>query len=404
MDNCVFALSELEMIEIENDHEMSEFPDIGFLIGAIETEKKQCDLKINENLTESEIKLINGVIGKHYLESDVEPIQNDYCMKIGLTNDTPVRCGPRRLSYYERTEVQKMINELMKDGKVKPSNSPYASAIVLVRKKNGEMRLCIDYRALNKITIKHNFPIPVIEDCIEYFNGKEYFSTLDLKDGYHHIKIHEDSIPLTSFVTPFGQYEFTKMPFGLKNAPAVFQRYILMKLQPLIERGWIVVYMDDISIATIDLKTHVDILTEVLKILREAGLYLNLKKCKFGFTELVYLGYKINEEGIHPSGAHIEAIRKYPMPKTYKVERCNGLFSYFHRFVPNFSSIAKPLTDITRGEKKFVWTNECTKAFEILRDKLLTAPVLAIYDPKKDTEIHCDASSHGFGASLTKTG
>lgn len=394
-------MSELDLIESESDSEIVNYIDLGLLINAIETEGKCHEAVLNLSLGEKSLKQLRYTLGEHYIYSKVQKKPTDYSMQIRLVNDVPIHCAPRRLSYYERTEIQKIVDNLMERGVIRPSESPYSSAIVLVKKKNGKIRMCIDYRAINKLTIRDNFPLPLIEDCLEYFAQKKYFSTLDLKDGFHHIEMHKDSVKFTAFVTPFGQFEYVRMPFGLKNAPAVFQRYIYMKLKTLITARKIVVYLDDICIATHDLNEHLKVLTEVLQLLKEAGLELNMKKCKFAFQELDYLGYKVNENGIRPNDEHIEAIRTYPMPKNTKdIQRCIGLFSYFRRFVPNFSRMARPLTEQLKKDAKFNWTTECTAAFEYLRDQLATAPILAIYDPKKEIELHCDASSHGFGSVL----
>lgn len=158
-------------------------------------------------------------------------------MIIRLTTDVPFHCPPRRLSHLEKTEVQKTVDGLLRDGVIRPSDSPYASAIVLVKKKNGQTRMCIDYLGLNKNTVRDNYPLPRIEDCIEYLEVKKYFSVLDLKSGFHQVKVHKDSIKYTAFVTPNGQYEYQRMPFGLKNAPSVFQRFINNIFRDLTEKG-----------------------------------------------------------------------------------------------------------------------------------------------------------------------
>lgn len=264
--------------------------------------------------------------------------------------------------------------------------------------------MCVDYRAVNRLTVCDNFPIPLFEDSLEYCSGKKYYTLIDLRDGFHHIPMDEDSVQFTAFVTPFGQFEYTRMPFGLKNAPAVFQRYINLRLKSLIDQGLIVVYLDDVCIhdmRTHDMRTHIEVLGRVLRCLRSAGLELNLKKCRFVYTEEDYLGYRIDSTGIRPSEAHVEAIRNYPVPTDTKaVQRCNGLFSYFRRFVPNYAQVAKPMTDLLRKDVKFEWSEQCAAAFKHLRDRLTESPVLSIYDPKREIELHCDASSHGFGSVL----
>ena len=199
--------------------------------------------------------------------------------------------------------------------------------------------------------------------------------------------MHEDSIKYTSFVTPNGQYEYNKMPFGLKNAPAFFQRFICTIFKDLLQSGKVVIYIDDITIATADFESHIQILSEVLDRLHKCGLELNLNKCKFGFLEI--------------SPQHIEAIQNFPEPKTFKeLERCYGLFSYFRKFVKSFSTISKPLTNLMKKNAKFVFDSECIKSFNLLKELLITSPILGIYNPIKETELHTDASSIGFGAIL----
>lgn len=241
----------------------------------------------------------------------------------------------------------------------------------------------------------------MIEDCLEYLEDKRYFSILDLKNGFHRVKVSESSVKYTSFVTPMGQYEYVRMPFGLKNAPSVFQRFITKVLRPLIDDGSIIVYIDDILIATSDLKSHMKILARVLHLLSTYRLKLNLKKCQFCYTEIEYLGYLVDSQGIRPSERHTENIRGYPLPRSAReVQSCLGLFPHFRRFVPNFSRIAKPLLDLVRKDVPFRMTEECIRAFNGLRDKLAMAPVLAIYSPQRETELHCDASALGYGGVL----
>lgn len=322
-------------------------------------------------------------------------------MKISLIHDTPIYSKPRRLSIAERNQVRYIVDDLLQKGIIRPSSSPYASALVLVRKKNGEIRKCVDYRPLNKITVRDNYPLPLIDTCLEHLGSKRFFTLMDLKNGFHQIDMHEDSIKFTSFVTPDGQFEYIKMPFGLKNAPAQFQRFINHVLHTFIASGQLVVYLDDIIIASVDLEDHLCILGDVLRTLRNNGLELRMDKCKFVYEELDYLGYRANPKGIRPSDQHIQAIQNYPVPRNIKeVQRCLGLFSYFRRFVSSFSTIAKPLSNLLKDKAIFVFNDFCLRAFNILRDKLINSPVLAIYNPSRETELHCDASAVGFGSVL----
>lgn len=285
--------------------------------------------------------------------------------------------------------------------RIRPSRSPYASAIVPVQKKDGSIRKCVDYRPINKITVRDHYPVPLMDDCIDHLGGKSYFSVIDLKSGYHHVKMHPDSVKYTAFVTPDGHYEYLRMPFGFCNSPPEFARFVYTILKPFIDSGQIVIYMDDILVASYDLETHINTLQSLLSTLKSYDLRLQFKKCKFAHTELEYLGYLANSSGITLKQAHTDAIRTYPMPRNHKeLERCHGLFSYFRRFVPNFAKIARPLSRLLRKEVPYVFDDDCVHAFNILKEKLLDAPVLSIYSPTAETELHCDASAAGFGAVL----
>lgn len=271
----------------------------------------------------------------------------------------------------------------------------------MTKKKNGETRICIDFRTLNKITVRDNFPLPLIEDQLDLLAGKKYFTTLDLKDGFFHIQMHEDSIKYTSFVTPLGQYEYIKMPFGLKGAPLKFQRYVTQIFKDQIDAGEILVYLDDFLIATETIEHHFYVLEKVFKLLVENLLELRLDKCRFFQTKLDYLGYTITSEGIRPTNQGLEAIKRFPIPRnTRDVQSFLGMCSYFRKFVENFSVIAKPLYDIIKKDTNFQFEEQEQQAFETLKNRLIEAPILSIYSPQDEIELHCDASATGFGAIL----
>lgn len=296
-----------------------------------------------------------------------------------LTDSTPFHCSPRRLSYGEREVVARMIDDLLRQGIIRPSRSPYASPIVLVKKKTGEYRMCVDYRGLNRLTVRDNFPLPLIEDCLEYLEGKRCFSIMDLKSGFHQVMVDEDSVKYTSFVTPHGQYEYTRMPFGLKNGPAVFQRFITSILDDLIRTRKIVVYMDDIIVATKTPLEHLELLRLLFTRLTEYHLDLKMSKCQFMRSTIDYLSYTVSSLGIRPNDTHIRAIKAYPMPTSLnEVHSCCGLFSYFRRFVPSYSRVAAPLTNLLRKETPFKITAEARLAFETLKKAISEPPVLAI--------------------------
>lgn len=360
------------------------------------------DFDINPNLPQDLNECIQHCISLQYIQvpqAKIKPL--DYKMSIHLTDSVPFSARPRRLSYTDKTEVRKMVQSLLDEGVIRPSESPYASPIVLVKKKNGTIRMCIDYRALNNLTVRDNYPLPLIEDCLDYLNNKQFFSLLDLKSGFHQIPIDDKSIKYTAFVTPDGQYEYTHMPFGLKNAPSVFQRYICRVLKPFIDQGKIVVYLDDILLATSTMDEHITLLSEVLRTIAEHNLILQSNKCQFAYQEMEYLGFRVTPSGISPGTLKSKAIDNFPIPKDAKaVHSFIGLCSYFRKFIANFAQVANPLYRLLRANVPFVWNEDCIRAFEKLKTLLTSSPVLCIYDPKKETELHTDASKLGFGAIL----
>lgn len=357
--------------------------------------------EINPKLENSHLDFISALVESSCYEDHYQLSSPNIELNIRLTSDAPFHCSPRRLSVAASESIREILERLLKQGVIRPSHSPYSSPVVLVKKKCGALRMCVDYRALNKITARDNYPLPLIEDQIDSLHQKRYFTCLDLKDGFHHVRVAAGSVKYTSFVTPLGQYEFLRMPFGLRNAPSVFQRYINSIFRPLIDAKKILIYMDDILIATVTLDEHLQILKEVFAVIKENSLTLKLSKCKFLFEEIDYLGYRINKEGIQPNPRNVEAIKGFPVPKNSRdVHSFLGLASYFRKFIRNFATIAKPLYDLIRKDAVFQWGPTELTIFNQLKKILLSQPVLAIYSPTDPTELHCDASSLGYGAIL----
>lgn len=321
-------------------------------------------------------------------------------MHIRLHDESPVTYKPYRLPYSERILVRDIINQLMENDIVKESDSPYASPIVLVRKKNGEPRLCVDYRALNKKTIKDSYPMPVIDDQLDRLSGKRYFTSLDLKSGYYQIPMSQESRHLTAFITPDGHYEYTRMPFGLVNAPAVFQ-HMINKALGRDRYDLAMPYLDDLLTPATTVEEGLHKLKRIFDSLREAGLTLNIEKCFFFETSLDYLGYEVSQNGLRPGKRKVEAVASFPVPtNVHQVRQFVGLASFFRRFIPNFASVAKPLTILTKANSPWTWDEPQRNAFEELKTKLVERPILALYDPKHLTEVHCDASKIGIGGIL----
>jgi transposase InsO family protein len=321
-------------------------------------------------------------------------------MSIQLNSDKPVVYRPYRLAHTEREKVRKIIDELKENKIIRDSYSSYASPILLVRKKTGEDRLCIDFRALNKITVKDKYPIPRIEDQIDRLLGAKLFTSLDMASGYYQINMADSSIQKTAFVTPDGHFEFLRMPFGLVNAPAVFQRLVHEVLGPLRFTSTLV-YMDDLLLPTASYDAGLKDLEKVLKVLRDAHLTLRLSKCSFFQTKVDYLGHEISAEGVRPGSAKIKAVQDFKTPQNVReVRQFLGLTSFFRKYIPNFAQLAKPLTMLTCKGADFVWESRQDRAFQELKARLTERPLLAIYSVDAETEVHTDASKTGLGGIL----
>jgi len=405
-NNINFRNEQIEKITSERKNNVIDANEtFEFAILALNCEKlheNQKSYKINENLKFEYNKRFEKVFDEHYLKNlrpDNPKIKTE--MKLVVEKPKPFSCAPRRLSYAEKNALEKILDDYLEKGYIRPSESEFVSPIVMTKKKTGEFRMCSDYRKLNSMTAKDSYPIPIIDDLLDKLCDKKLFSKLDLKNGFHHVYMHEDSIKFTSFTTPFGQFEYLRMPFGLKNAPSVFQRFINKIFSDLIKENKVIVYLDDIMIATKTIEEHFEILEEIFKRLVDNKLELRLDKCEFFQENIKYLGYVISKDGIEADNKGLEAIQMFPVPSNlHAVQSFLGLCQYFRRFIKDFSVIAKPLYDLTKKDKKFNFGTAELETFELLKAKLLNAPILALFNPKDETELHCDASALGFGAIL----
>jgi hypothetical protein len=321
-------------------------------------------------------------------------------MTINLHSDEPVVYRPYRLAMKEKEIVREIVDDLLENNIIRPSTSPCSSPIVLVIKKTGDHRLCIDYRALNKKTIKESYPMPLIDDQIDALSGNNYFTTLDLASGYYQIPIKEQDKPKTAFVTPEGHFEFNRMPFGLANAPATFQRMMHLVLGNMRHKEALT-YLDDVIIPSVDISEGMQRLKQVLQLLVNAGLTLKLDKCTFFGHSVNYLGFEISRDGIRLGSNKIDAVKNFLTPTNQRqVRQFLGLASFFRRFVQGFSIIAKPLTQLLKGDQSWVWSLDQQKAFEELKNTLVHKPVLALYSPEANTELHTDACKIGVAGIL----
>lgn len=314
----------------------------------------------------------------------------------------PIKQQPRRLGPEKEAEVGRQVKELSEQGLITPSNSAWSSPVVLVKRKDGNWRFCIDYRQLNSVTEQDCHPLPRIDESLDALAGSKIFSTLDLISGYWQLPLDEDAQDKSSFVTRDGLWKWTVLPFGLTSAPACFSR-----LMERVMRGlhWkiLLLYLDDIIVFSEDLDSHVERLAAVFERLRAAGLKLKPRKCDLFKAEVKYLGHVVSAEGVATNPEKIVDVKEWPVPKCVReLKAFLGTAGYYRQYVPNFSAIASPLHRITSKSASFCWSPECQKSFETLKQCLVTSEVLGYPDPSLSFILDTDASAEGIGGVLSQ--
>ncbi|RXN12176.1 Transposon Ty3-I Gag-Pol poly [Labeo rohita] len=322
--------------------------------------------------------------------------------RIYTTCQVPIKQRPYRLSPVKQQAMEEQLEVMLKEGIVEPSHSAWASPVVLVPKKNGNLKFCVDYRKVNATTESDAYPLPNIAEILESLSGASIFATIDLNSGYWQVEMDPDSKAKTAFIVSAGLYHFNVMPFGLKNTPATFQRLMETVLGEL-RKKICFVYIDDIIIYSTSVAQHFCDLKTILHRLETAGLTINLKKCKFFLSEITFLGHVVSNKGITADPSKVEAIRAFPAPNTLKeVQRFLGLAGWYHRFVPNFSKIAEPLNSLKKKGQVFKWMTQCQQAFDQLKACLTSPPILGHPDLQVPFIVYTDASDTGLGAILTQ--
>ena len=312
-----------------------------------------------------------------------------------LPNRAPYRTNPE-----ETKEIQRQVQALLDKGYIRESLSPCSVPVLLVPKKDGSWRMCVDCRAINNITIRYRYPIPRLDDMLDELSGATIFSKVDLRSGYHQIRMKLGDEWKTAFKTKFGLYEWLVMPFGLSNAPSTFMRLMNEVLRPFIGI-FVVVYFDDILIYSKSMNEHLDHLRAVFDALRAAHLFGNMEKCTFCTQRVSFLGYVVTPQGIEVDSSKVDAIQSWPQPTTVtQVRSFLGLAGFYRRFVRDFSSIAAPLHELTKKGAPFEWGAPQDDAFNTLKERLTHAPLLQLPNFDKVFELECDASGIGLGAVL----
>ena len=317
---------------------------------------------------------------------------------------TPASVTPYRIAPLELKELKLQLQELLDKGFIRPSVSPWGAPVLFVKKKDGTLWLCVDYRQLNKLTVKNKYPLPRIDDLFDQLKGASIFSKIDLRSGYHQLKIKDVDVHKTAFRTRYGHYEFLVMPFGLTNAPAAFMDLMNRVFRPYVDQ-FVVVFIDDILVYSKDRESHDTHLRVVLEILRKEQLYAKLSKCEFWLTEVSFLGHIVSKEGIQVDPKKIEVVVEWKPPRNVtEVRSFLGLAGYYRRFVKGFSMIAAPMTRLLQKNVKYEWSEKCQGSFEKLKAFLTEAPVLTQPTCGKEYVIYSDASLNGLGCVLMQDG
>ncbi|GJT62018.1 hypothetical protein Tco_1005551, partial [Tanacetum coccineum] len=308
--------------------------------------------------------------------------------------------APYRLAPFEMKELAEQLQELSDKEFIRPNSSPWGASVLFVKKKDESFRMCIDYRELNKLTVKNRYPLPRIDDLFDQLQGSSVYLKIDLRSGYHQLRVRKEDIPKTAFRTRYGHYEFQVMPFGLTNAPAVFMDLMNRVCKPYLDK-FVIVFIDDILIYSKNKGEHEEHLKLNLELLKKEELYAKFSKCEFWIPKVQFLGHVIDSKGIHVDPAKIESIKDWASPKSAtEIRQFLGLAGYYRRFIEGFSKIAKPMTKLTQKNVKFDWGEKEEAAFQLIKQKLCSAPILALPKGSENFIVYCDASHKGLGAVL----
>lgn len=363
-------------------------------------------------MTPDERKLFDKVVPPAYHdfadvfaqgEADILPPHRPYDHSIDLEPDTNPPYGPiYSLSETELHALRDYLDDNLRKGFIRPSNSPAGAPILFAKKKDGSLRLCVDYRGLNRITRKNRYPLPLINDLLDRLKEAKIFTKLDLRAGYNNVRIASGHEWKTAFRTRYGSFEYMVMPFGMTNSPATFQHFMNDIFRDMAD-DFVVIYLDDILIFSLDPAKHEEHVRLVLDRLRQHNLHVKPEKCQFHTDTTEYLGFIVSPDGVAMDPAKTSVIRDWPTPRNLKeVQSFLGFANFYRRFIDSYSKIVKPLTNLTQKDVNFIWSNSCESAFQQLKLAFQNAPVLAHFDPSHQIIVETDASDFAIGSILSQ--
>ena len=387
-------LDHIEYLEfdVEEDTEVCNFTETPFDLNKIQ-------IKIKTP------KLLNILVRySHLFAEDISQLQRATNVKhyIDTGEHPPIRSMPYRTSYKEKEIIENEVKKMLDSGLIKESKSPWSSPIVLVPKKDGTIRFAIDYRKLNSITKKDAHSVPLISDILETLSESRIYTKLDLRSGFWAISLDEKTQEKTAFTTHLGLFEWLVLPFGLSNSPSCFQRYLQQVLNDYLWR-FVLVFIDDICIFSKTTEEHEIHVQKVLERLDKHNLRLNPSKCEFSTDQITYLGHVITPEGLKPDPEKIMAVKEFPVPRRLKdVRSFLGLSSYYRRFIKGYAQLAKPMNILLEKDQPFIWSEECQKAFDTLKEKLITPPIISHFIPGLPIILYTDACGYAIGGILAQ--
>ena len=336
-------------------------------------------------------------------EAEALPPHRPYDHSIELEDgQTPPSKGVYSMSEYELATLREYLEDQLGKGFIRPSNSPIGAPVLFAKKKDGSLRLCVDYRGLNAITRRNRYPLPLISDLLDRLRGAKIYTKIDLRAGYNNVRIREGDEWKTAFRTRYGSYEYLVMPFGMSNAPATFQTFMNDIFADMADK-FVVVYLDDILIFSKNPRDHEKHVKLVLQRLRDHNLHARLDKTTFHTTSIEYLGFIVTPDGLSMDPEKTKVIREWPIPQTMRdVQSFLGFANFYRRFIDNYSKIVVPLTRLTRKDVPFLWDEAANQAFETLKTSFTTAPVLVHFDPANPIVVECDSSDYAMGLILSQ--